>query len=135
MSSNKTAKNKAVQKKKSPVPLYIILGVLVVSLAVGVILVNSNRNDDGPVSTPQSSSSPQAQRRQPQQQEQPIPVDPQVSTAAPGADPPHAKGPANAPLMIEEFGDYQCPACGFLNQTLHELESEYGDRIRLVFRQ
>jgi protein-disulfide isomerase len=37
-------------------------------------------------------------------------------------------------VTIEEFGDYQCPPCGSLNPIVKTLKSEYGDRIRVVFR-
>jgi protein-disulfide isomerase len=41
---------------------------------------------------------------------------------------------AKGVVTIEEFGDYQCPPCGGLHPILKTLKSEYGDRIRLVFR-
>lgn len=35
---------------------------------------------------------------------------------------------------MEEFGDYQCPPCGRLYPELKNVEHEYGDRIKFVFR-
>lgn len=52
----------------------------------------------------------------------------------PGADPPRSKGDPNAPVLIEEFGDLQCPPCGALHPELVSIEKEYGARVRLVFR-
>jgi protein-disulfide isomerase len=52
----------------------------------------------------------------------------------PGADPPRAKGNPNAPVVIEEFGDLQCPPCGALHPELNKIESEYGERVRVIFR-
>lgn len=52
----------------------------------------------------------------------------------PGAPNPHVRGGANAPLTIEEFADYQCPACGGLDPKLRQIEKDYGDRIRVIFR-
>lgn len=57
-----------------------------------------------------------------------------VAQGAPGASPPQATGNANAPVTIEEFGDYQCPPCGSIHPELLKLKADYGDRVRLIFR-
>jgi protein-disulfide isomerase len=46
-----------------------------------------------------------------------------------------AKGPANAPVTIVEFSDFQCPFCSRVTPTLEQVVSKYGNKIRLVFRQ
>jgi protein-disulfide isomerase len=46
-----------------------------------------------------------------------------------------AKGPANAPVTIVEFSDFQCPYCSRLIPSIQEVEKKYGDKVRLVFRQ
>ena len=51
-----------------------------------------------------------------------------------GADPPRSKGNPNAPVVIEEFGDLQCPPCAALHPELARIETEYGARVRLIFR-
>jgi protein-disulfide isomerase len=54
----------------------------------------------------------------------------------PGADPPHAQGNANAPVTLEEFGDFECPPCGLLHPILKQLESDFGPaKLRLIFRE
>jgi protein-disulfide isomerase len=47
---------------------------------------------------------------------------------------PHFRGGANAPVTIEEFGDFQCIPCGNLFPKLKQTEADYGERLRLVFR-
>lgn len=44
------------------------------------------------------------------------------------------KGPAKAPVTIVEFSDFHCPFCRRVLPTLAQLESQYGDKIKLVFR-
>jgi protein-disulfide isomerase len=46
-----------------------------------------------------------------------------------------AKGPANAPVTIVEFSDFQCPFCSRVNPTLEQVMAKYGDKVRVVFRQ
>jgi protein-disulfide isomerase/Skp family chaperone for outer membrane proteins len=44
-------------------------------------------------------------------------------------------GPANAPVTIVEFSDFECPYCGGLFPTLQEIEKKYAEKIRVVYRQ
>ena len=44
------------------------------------------------------------------------------------------KGGANAKVTIVEFSDFQCPFCSRVVPTLHQIEKEYGDKVRVVFR-
>jgi len=53
----------------------------------------------------------------------------------PGAQPPHMRGNANAPVTLEEFADFQCPACGTYYPELKKMESDFGDQLRVVFRE
>jgi len=44
------------------------------------------------------------------------------------------KGKADAPVTIVEFSDFHCPFCKRVLPTLTQIESRYGDKVRLVFR-
>src|SRR5437867_1200936 len=51
-----------------------------------------------------------------------------------GAESVHVRGNPDAPVTLEEFGDFQCPPCGNLSVFIDELVKEYGPRLRVVFR-
>lgn len=44
-----------------------------------------------------------------------------------------ALGPANAPVTIVEFGDFECPFTRKAEDTLKQVLHEYGPKIRLVY--
>jgi protein-disulfide isomerase len=44
-------------------------------------------------------------------------------------------GPADAPVVLVEFSDFQCSFCKALALTLNEVRSNYPTQIRLVYRQ
>lgn len=54
-----------------------------------------------------------------------MPVDP---------DRDHIRGPADAPLTLVEYGDFECPFCGRTTGAINELRQELGDDLRYVFR-
>ncbi len=45
-----------------------------------------------------------------------------------------SKGPANARVVIQEFSDFQCPFCSRVLPTVEQITREYGDRVRIVWR-
>lgn len=51
---------------------------------------------------------------------------------APTADNP-SRGPLNAPIVIHEFADFQCPFCQRADKTLHELDKEFPNKLRFVW--
>ncbi|MBK9314943.1 MAG: thioredoxin domain-containing protein [Acidobacteria bacterium] len=62
---------------------------------------------------------------------------PQESTVSPAAATPGsatAVNSSNGVVVVEEFGDYQCPPCGAMHPDLKKIKAEYGDRIRFIFR-
>jgi protein-disulfide isomerase len=42
-------------------------------------------------------------------------------------------GKSNAPVLIEEFSDVECPACGYIGPQIEELARNNFDIVRLVF--
>jgi protein-disulfide isomerase len=60
-------------------------------------------------------------------------LDPPRYTVATTADDP-VRGPADAPVEIIEFSDFQCPFCGRVKPTLDRLRKQYEGRIKIVFR-
>ena len=45
----------------------------------------------------------------------------------------HVLGPANAPIILEEFGDFQCPPCGKLSEPINQLQKQHN--LRVIFRE
>lgn len=46
----------------------------------------------------------------------------------------HAQGPADAPVTLVEYGDYQCPSCGDARPAVKKVQRHFGDKLRFVFR-
>jgi len=97
---------------KRALPL-LIIGVVLVAAAAGTwILLRSQKSSNSA-----NNASP-------------------PSGAVPsGAEPPHVRGNAAAPVTLEEFADFQCPSCGAYYPELKKIESEFGDRLRVIFRE
>lgn len=95
---------------KRALPFVIIVIVLVAGLAVAWIFMRSSRPSGPPANT-------------------------SAGNEVPGAEPPHIRGNAAAPVTLEEFGDFECPTCGQYYVELKKIEGEFGDRLRVVFRE
>jgi Na+:H+ antiporter, NhaA family len=93
-------------------PFALIALVFIAAVAGGWILLQSSRQS-------RNSNNPT----------------PDPATEVHGADPPHIRGNVNAPVTIEEFGDFQCSACGSYHPELKKIEAEFGDRLRVIFRE
>ena len=46
----------------------------------------------------------------------------------------HAAGPADAPVTLVEYGDFECPYCGMAYPIVKAAQRRLGDRLRFVFR-
>ncbi|MFN7949819.1 MAG: thioredoxin domain-containing protein [Blastocatellia bacterium] len=89
---------------KRYLPFVIIIIVLVVALGAGVLMYRSALSQNQTLSQP---------------------------TASPSATP--ATTPQPGVVLLEEYGDYQCPPCGAMHPELKKLKSEFGDRLRFEF--
>ncbi len=46
----------------------------------------------------------------------------------------HARGPAEAPLTLVEYGDFECPYTRRARPVVERLGRDFGDRLRFVYR-
>ncbi|MFH1122777.1 MAG: thioredoxin domain-containing protein [Pseudomonadota bacterium] len=46
----------------------------------------------------------------------------------------HFTGPAQAPVTVVEFSDYQCPACQKIHEVVQKVKEIYKDRVKWVFK-
>ncbi len=65
----------------------------------------------------------------------PIPPTPTIIPAAFYQNDDAFQGPADAPVTIVEFADYQCVYCGrWYSTTLPEILAEYPDQVKFIYR-
>src|SRR5260370_41994661 len=99
-------------------PFLIIVVVFVSAVGGTWIFIRSSRqaaNANGDENTNANTGSPGAEPK--------------------GAEPPHIRGNPSAPVTLEEFADFQCPSCGAYYPELKKIETEFGDRLRVIFRE
>lgn len=96
---------------KRYLPFVIVVGVALAAFGSGTLLYRAKR--------PQIKNIPESQS---------------VSAKANTPDSAHIRGNPDAPVTLEEFGDYQCPPCGQFAGFADELVREYDPRLRIVFR-
>src|SRR4051812_33012642 len=46
----------------------------------------------------------------------------------------HALGPADAPVTLVEYGDYECPDCLNAFPIVQQIRERAGNRLRFIFR-
>jgi protein-disulfide isomerase len=107
--------NNAPAKSKSSLPFVIIGAVLVAVIAAVVLMSRPSASNSTPT---QNSSVAPTQRMATQ----------------PGASNPYSRGMPTARVTVEEFSDFQCPACGALEPGLRRVMKEYEDRVHFIFR-
>jgi protein-disulfide isomerase len=52
----------------------------------------------------------------------------------PLSDRDHVIGPADAPVTLVEYGDYECPYCGMAHPIVASIIRQMGDSLRFAFR-
>jgi protein-disulfide isomerase len=55
-------------------------------------------------------------------------------SALPMPERDHIQGPLEAPSMLLEYGDYECPYCGEAHPVVKELQKRLGNRLCFAFR-
>jgi protein-disulfide isomerase len=109
--------NNASAKSKSSLPFFII-GVVLVGVIAAVVLLSRQSSSNSTPAQNTTSSTNQTQRMTPQ----------------PGAPNPYTRGMPTARVTVEEFSDFQCPACGGFEPGLRRVMNDYGDRVQFIFR-
>jgi protein-disulfide isomerase len=56
------------------------------------------------------------------------------SLTLPVAKRDHIQGPIDAPIMLLEYGDYECPYCGAAYPIIKDIQERLGDRLCFAFR-
>jgi len=46
----------------------------------------------------------------------------------------HVRGSLDAPVVLTEFGDFECPFCGRAYAVIESVLASYGERVAFVFR-
>ena len=54
--------------------------------------------------------------------------------ASPITDEDHVHGQANAAITLVQYGDYECPYTRLSRHSVHQLQREFPDSLRFVFR-
>ena len=94
---------------KRYLPFVIVVGVALAAFGSGTMLYRAK--------LPQVKNIPETQK-----------------TSAKNDASTHIRGNPDAPVTLEEFGDFQCPPCGQFAAFTEELLKEYNSRLRVVFR-
>jgi protein-disulfide isomerase len=122
-------------------PIIIIVGVLLVALGGGALLMRPSQTNNQPSNanqTPGTTANNSTQGYSNVGESGRTATNnatPTSRPAAPNISPiTHLRGRADAPVLLEEYGDFQCPPCGFFHPILKRLEGEYPTQLRVAFR-
>ena len=57
-----------------------------------------------------------------------------ISLTFPDPERDHIQGPADAPIKLLEYGDYECPFCAEAHSMVQEIQWRLGDDLLFAFR-
>jgi protein-disulfide isomerase len=112
-------------------PVIIIAVVLLLALGGGALMMRQSETAKSSASQPsppatQTATKGNAGAATPATASGP--VAPRISPIL------HLRGRPDAPVLLEEFGDFQCPPCSQLHPILKRIEKEYDTRLRVSFQ-
>ena len=107
---------------------FIIIGAVLVAAILAVLWLTRSDGSGPTANTRNANAGPRAAANAAN-----LPAGPRRGEQ-PGAPNPHVRGGTSAPVTLEEFGDFQCPPCGRLHASLKKIEHDYGDRLKVIFR-
>ncbi|MBA3319976.1 MAG: thioredoxin domain-containing protein, partial [Pyrinomonadaceae bacterium] len=110
---------------KKLLPLVIIGGVLIVALGGAAMLLKSP-SSSSPANSSFASPTPGAAQATASAR--------QPAVVAADEKPVHVRGRADAPVLVEEFGDFQCPPCGQFHPIMSRIERDFPTQVRFSFR-
>ena len=110
---------------KKSLPFIIIGAVLLVAVGGTWALMRKKQSDSNPLTPTGAPLSGTLSATTPNGKSG-------LNQSGAGLTKPNVK--VSSPVILEEYGDYQCPPCGQLHPELKRLEHEYGDQLQVVFR-
>jgi protein-disulfide isomerase len=104
------------------VPIAIICGFGLIALA---IFITNGRSDPAPATADQQNATNQTV------------LEDKIPRAVDETDADYILGNPNAPILLVEYSDYDCPFCKRYHNTLRQIMDEYGinGRVAWVYRQ
>ncbi|MCA9357488.1 thioredoxin domain-containing protein [Candidatus Nomurabacteria bacterium] len=104
------------QKSSSAIPIAIVFGFAMIAIAIFFTSNNSNTS----IKTTDTEDEVVAD-----------------NTPSPVTNKDYIKGNPNAPILMVEYSDYDCPFCKSYHETMHQIMDEYGvdGRLAWVYRQ
>jgi len=105
--ATKKERHQSKAAKKSGFPLFGIVGLVVVALVAGAWYFAKPTDEATPMASMSSDGTQQGD---------------------------WGYGNPDAKLTIIEYGDYQCPACGYYHPIVKEVMEEFKDDVYFVFR-